>query len=399
MRKNQFEKLGWFEEILHDFFVRAGREHLPWRKRGITAYEVWVSEIMLQQTQVSRVIGYYERFLGRFPTVRDLAKASWEDFLPYYTGLGYYARGRNMLKAAHVVVEEYAGTFPKDVKELKTLPGVGPYTAAAIASFAYRKNTIAWDTNLRRVVGRFFFGSKRADIPFAEFEENFRLPAKELNGALMDFGSAICAGRPKCGACPLSTRCKYFRYHGKDEMLARDDALVRQSEGGHSLAGGRNAKGILEMETGSNLSPRRLGTPFMKGRNETGTKKTKIGENSHFAIRKSDRRQWKDAQVMLTLHEGHRKYYSSKKRGYAPFVVPSSHNTRAGIKDWFRDRYGLELSVRPPHEKIVLNGKPTFLVNAQILLGEPGFAVFDKYLSQISCRAVNPKISRENHKK
>ena len=256
MNKRRLEKLGWFEEVLHDFFIRAGREHLPWRKSRITAYEVWVSEIMLQQTQVSRVIGYYDRFLGRFPTVRELAKASWEDFLPYYAGLGYYARGRNMLKAAKAIVDEYGGKFPKDVKELQKLPGVGPYTAAAIMSFAYGENAIAWDTNLRRVVGRFFFGSKRADIPFASFEETFRLSAKELNGALMDFGSAICVARPKCGACPLRVRCQYFREKGMNELTIYNSQLTT--------------------ETRTNPSPRRLGTPFSKGRYRLQYKRRKI---------------------------------------------------------------------------------------------------------------------------
>ena len=338
MRKNQFEKLGWFEKILHDFFIHAGREHLPWRKPRITAYEVWVSEIMLQQTQVSRVIGYYERFLGRFPTVRDLAKASWEDFLPYYAGLGYYARGKNMLKAAKAVVETFDGSFPNDVEKLETLPGVGPYTAAAIASFAYGKNTIAWDTNLRRVVGRFFFGSKKADIPFIEFEEAFQLPAKELNGALMDFGSAICTARPKCGACPLREKCLYFREKGKNELTTYNS---------------------------------RLTTIESKVKGQKSKVKPSAGEqNSTLSF--------KDARVLLTLHEGHRKYYSSKKRGYSPFIVPSSHNTRAGIKDWFRDRYGLELSVRPPHDKNIVDGKPTLSVHAQILLGKPDFLIFKK---------------------
>lgn len=330
MNKRELEKLGFFEERLHDFFCRAGREHLPWRKPRITAYEVWVSEIMLQQTQVSRVIGYYERFLNRFPTVESLAQATWEEFLPYYAGLGYYARGRNMLKAASVIVGEYGGRFPKNTEKLETLSGVGPYTAAAIASFAYGKNTIAWDTNLRRVIGRFFFGSKRADIPFSDFEAACSLSAKELNAALMDFGSAICTARPKCGACSLREKCRYFR-----------------------------EKGVQELR--------------MQNQESSGTRM----KGSIFVIHDS-KFHFKDAQVMLFLHEGHRKYYSSKKSGYAPFIVPSSHNTRAGIKDWFRDRYGLELAVRPSHGKIVIDGKPTLLVNAQILLGTPAFPEYDR---------------------
>lgn len=349
MRQHRLEKLKFFEERLHDFFVRAGREHLPWRKARITAYEVWVSEIMLQQTQVSRVIAYYERFLDRFPTIETLAAATWEEFLPYYVGLGYYARGRNMLKAASTIVGEYGGKFPKEVGKLESLPGVGPYTAAAIASFAYGKKAIAWDTNLRRVIGRFFFGSKRADIPFAEFEDGFRVPAKELNGALMDFGSAICVARPKCGACPIRDRCEYFKTGGKIE---RSDLIK-------SVSASRK-------------------TQSSKSNNQTKSK-FKI-QDSKFAF--------KDAQVMLFLHEGHRTYYSSRKKGYAPFIIPASHNTRAGIKDWFRDRYGLELAVRPPHRKMNLNGKPTVLVNAQILLGTPTFPVGDVKAYRIFVRTL-----------
>ena len=306
----------FFEEALRRFFRYAKRSHLPWRRKGIGAYEIWVSEIMLQQTQVSRVISYYERFLFRFPTVESLAQSSWEEFLPYYQGLGYYARGRNMLRAAQMIVSEHGGRFPSDVAELERLPGVGPYTAAAIASFAYGKDAIAWDTNLRRVVGRFFFGSRQADIPKEELGGRFSLKAKVLNAAMMDFGSAICTARPKCGACPLSSRCAYFSEDGKQEIKSR------------------------KQKTGSGW------------------------EN------------WKDAQVFVTLHENHKKYYSPYKTKFAPFVVPASHNTRAGIKDWFRLKYGLELSVRPPHKKELVNGDPTLLVNAQILSGEPTFPVF-----------------------
>ncbi|NTW75916.1 MAG: hypothetical protein HGB34_03375 [Candidatus Moranbacteria bacterium] len=247
-----------------------------------------------------------------------------------------------MLKAASVVVGEYGGKFPKDTDKLVSLPGVGPYTAAAIASFAYGKNTVAWDTNLRRVVGRFFFGSKRADIPFTEFEGAFQMPAKDLNGALMDFGSAICVGRPKCGACPLRDRCRYFRENEKRELTTDNSQLT-------------TIESNVERRTSN------------------------VQTDSKFKIQNSklDPKIWRDAQVMLFLHEGHRKYYSSRKKGYAPFVVPASHNTRAGIKDWFRNRYGLELAVRPPHRKMNLNGKPTLLVNAQILLGTPALPTSD----------------------
>ncbi len=308
------EKIALFEKRLADFFRKAGRAELPWRKKGISAYEVWVSEIMLQQTQVSRVIQYYNRFLERFPTVESLAEASWEEFLPYYAGLGYYARGRNMLLAAKTVVAEYAGSFPRDPEKLERIPGIGPYTAAAIMSFAHGDRHLAWDTNLRRVVGRFFFGTKRALIDTAYFEERFLLPRKALNAALMDFGSALCAARPKCAACPLRSSCVYYRESGKHEVKP--------------------------------------------------------------AVKKSPKGDWGNAEAVVILHNKHRIYYSSRRTKYVPFVLPAGYNTRAGIKSYFEKQFGLTLSVRPPHDKRIEKGKPYIFVNAQILLGEPKFRTY-----------------------
>lgn len=342
------EKIEFFEKILADFHRKAGREYLPWRKKGAPAYEIWVSEIMLQQTQVSRVIPYYEKFLKRFPTVESLAEITWKEFLPHYRGLGYYVRGRNMLKAAKKVVEKYHGKFPRDVKTLQKLHGVGPYTAAAIASFAYGRDTIAWDTNLRRVVGRFFYGTRhllsvshpeqnkgirdkryKRDSSYSlrmtrTVERLFTLPAKTLNAAVMDFGSAMCTARPKCGTCPLSEKCTYFAEDGKSES-------------------------------------RITGYELRKKKKE---RKESID--------------WKNSQVFLILHENHRKYYSPFKTKFSPFIIPASHNTRAGIKVWFYKKYNLELSVRPPHKKKIVEGKPTIFVNAQILSGKPPFRSFEK---------------------
>lgn len=348
------EKTRFFENVLLDFFRKAGRAHLPWRREGISAYEVWVSEIMLQQTQVSRVISYYEKFLARFPNVETLAAASWEEFLPYYAGLGYYARGRNMLRAAKMVVEDFGGVFPRDVRELEALPGIGSYTASAIASFAYGENAIAWDTNVRRVIGRYFVGTKNFQFSISNFQSNstlqssiskqkgrsnegetleiedwkleiekkFSLHAKTLNAALMDFGSAMCTGRPKCGACPLSGRCVYFREKGKRELGIKKKELDKEKE---------------------------------------TRKKT-----------------WRETRVEVTLHENHQRYFSSVHNSYKPFLLPASHNTRAGIKSWFRERYGLDVSVRPPHEKIMRNGRAMILVNVQILAGTHSFESFPK---------------------
>lgn len=325
------EKIQFFEHYLVDFFQKAGRVELSWRKPGITAYEVWVSEIMLQQTQVSRVIGYYQKFLKRFPTVEVLAKATWEEFLPYYQGLGYYARGRNMLLTAQRVVAEFGGEFPRDRMLLETLPGVGPYTASAIMSFAYGGGHLAWDTNLKRVIGRFFLGGKQLITDEALWEKRFMTPKKELNAALMDFGSALCVARPKCGACPLSSRCIFFKEKGLQEsrILARP-------------TGGKNQES----------------RKWKKRKGESGV------------------HDWARTRVMVFLHENHKKYFSSLKNRFQPFILPSGYTTRADIKEYFLNKYGLTLAVRSPHKKEQTKGQLWLWVNAQVLLGRPKFQVF-----------------------
>lgn len=311
----QRQKVQFFEEILADYYRKSGRTELPWRRKNISAYEVWVSEIMLQQTQVSRVIEYYTRFLKKYPTVQSLAQSHWEEFLPYYQGLGYYARGRNMIKTAQKVVQEHEGVFPQNREQLIALPGIGEYTAAAILSFGYGKNETAWDTNLKRVVGRFFYGSKKASIELEVFEQSFTMPRKKLNAALMDFGSSICTARPKCANCPLQKKCVYFQSDGKNEVT-----------------------GGVEKRTFPTQS----------------------------------------AAVLLFLHENHKFYYSSHKKIFLPFALSSPYNSRAQIKAFFLERFGLQLSVRPPHKYMYVEGVPTLLVNAQILAGKPSFAIFPK---------------------
>lgn len=311
------DQMSFFQQVLLDFLKKSGRHELPWRKKNMTAYEVWVSEIMLQQTQVSRVIGYYTRFLKRFPTVQKLSAASWEEFLPYYEGLGYYARGRHMLRTAQVVSREWSGKFPKSVVDLEKLPGIGPYTARAIASFASGAPYLAWDTNLKRVMGRFFFGHKEGvgERAMELFDEKLGKDARKLNAALMDFGSALCTARPKCANCPLGEHCRYLREGGKQEL--------RQSQ--------RGAKPAEKAE-----------------------------------------------RVIIFLHERHRQYFSQSEKFYQPFWLPKGYLTRAAIKDYFAKQYGLTLAVRPPHKQVLFQRQPILLIHAQILLGHHSFSTFPK---------------------
>ncbi len=196
-------------------WYRLHARTLPWRGHP-DPYAVWVSEIMLQQTRVETVIPYFEKWMARFPTVRALAAASERDVLNAWEGLGYYGRARNLRKAAQKVVDEFGGGLPRSVNELRKLPGVGRYTAGAIASIAFGLDEPALDGNLRRVYSRLF----NVDVP-ADSSEGERilwsLAAKHLpkgqagdyNQALMDLGAAVCLPKnPRCLLCPVREFCR-----------------------------------------------------------------------------------------------------------------------------------------------------------------------------------------------
>ena len=194
-----------FSEKVIAWQRRHGRHGLPWQGTR-DPYRVWLSEVMLQQTQVAAVIPYYERFLARYPSIQALAAAQEDDVLRLWSGLGYYARGRNLLSAARAVAA--SGRFPDDLEGLSALPGVGRSTAAAIAVFAFGRRAAILDGNVKRVLSR-AFGVEDAEKlwPLAER----LLPKKDLEPytqALMDLGSLVCTrGAPKCEACPVAAQC------------------------------------------------------------------------------------------------------------------------------------------------------------------------------------------------
>ena len=203
------------------------RQHgrtLPWR--GDTdPYAVWVSEIMLQQTRVESVIPYFEIWMRLFPTITDLAKASEQDVLSVWEGLGYYSRARNLHKAAKIIHEQYAGKLPRDLNALRKLPGIGRYTVGAIASIAFGMDEPTLDGNLRRVFTRLFDVSEPADAPAGEkllwglaAEHLPKGQAGDYNQALMDLGATICLPKnPRCLICPLMEICK-SRANGTQEQ-------------------------------------------------------------------------------------------------------------------------------------------------------------------------------------
>lgn len=209
--------LAWFD--LH------GRKHLPWQQ-NISAYSVWISEIMLQQTQVTTVIPYFERFMRSFPTVNDLANAPQEDVLHHWTGLGYYARARNLHKAAQQIAEHHNGVFPTDFEEVLALPGIGRSTAGAILAIAEHQNHPILDGNVKRVLARFFAvegwpGSKKVEDELWHFAGELT-PSERIadyTQVMMDLGATICTrSKPKCEVCPLQSRCLAFASGRQSEL-------------------------------------------------------------------------------------------------------------------------------------------------------------------------------------
>lgn len=192
---------------------------LPWRVRRPDPYRVWLSEIMLQQTQVETVLPYYHRFLKNFPTLRKLAQAPLDEVLKFWSGLGYYSRARNLHQAAQVIFEKHSGVFPRTKREWMELPGIGEYTAGAIVSIAFGECHPVVDGNVIRVLTRVF--TLKGDPKKAPLKEKLwelaesLVPQKrpgDFNQALMELGALVCSPKePKCGACPLKKNCKARR--------------------------------------------------------------------------------------------------------------------------------------------------------------------------------------------
>jgi A/G-specific adenine glycosylase len=199
---------------LIEWHARRGRHDLPWQKER-TPYRVWISEIMLQQTQVATVIPYYERFIARFPDVATLAAAPIDDVLHLWTGLGYYARARNLHRAAVRIRDELAGEFPRSTEELEKLPGIGRSTAGAILALSYGEPCAILDGNVQRVLARFFAvpgtAAERATIERLWLLAERCTPQEDVaiyTQAIMDLGATVCVRRkPLCAFCPLSEWC------------------------------------------------------------------------------------------------------------------------------------------------------------------------------------------------
>ncbi|KPK00125.1 MAG: A/G-specific adenine glycosylase [Desulfobacterales bacterium SG8_35] len=208
MKKLQHQILAWFQ--LH------ARE-LPWRKT-YDPYHVWISEIMLQQTQMDRAVDYFNRWMSRFPDIASIAGASEEEVLKLWEGLGYYSRARNIVRSANILLSEYKGRLPADHDLLLKLPGIGKYTAGAIMSIAFNKEYPLVDANIERVFSRLFNLAEpvkdKKTHAFIWLKAKELLPggkAREFNQALMELGALVCIARnPRCKICPIRTHCQAY---------------------------------------------------------------------------------------------------------------------------------------------------------------------------------------------
>lgn len=257
LKKNSFN----FSAALLNWYAKHGRKDLPWHEPR-TAYRVWVSEIMLQQTQVKTVIPYYELFMQRFPNAESLAKAELDDVLHLWTGLGYYARARNLHKSAKIIVNEYKGEFPRDHEQLNALPGIGRSTASAILAQAYGDRHAILDGNVKRVLSRYYAvegwpGKKDVENQLWEYAEQNtpNIHLADYTQAIMDLGATLCIrSKPVCEQCPLQESCvanatnTQAKYPGKKPKKAlpthSTNFVILQDEVGNLLLEQRPPAGI-----------------------------------------------------------------------------------------------------------------------------------------------------------
>jgi A/G-specific adenine glycosylase len=224
----------YFHKNLIDWYIEVQRV-LPWRE-SFEPYTVWLSEIMLQQTQVVTVVEYFNRFIKAYPSVEALAQANEEEVFKLWEGLGYYSRARNLIRCAKIVVEQYDGIFPKTLKELLKLPGIGPYTAGAILSIAYNEAVPAVDGNVMRVISRY----RALDVNISDaksrivFENEVMTltggSPRDFNQGLMELGATVCTPKqPQCAQCPVNQQCKAFESGTVEQYPVKLKKVIKKS--------------------------------------------------------------------------------------------------------------------------------------------------------------------------
>ena len=251
----------WFQQQVLNWYQQKGRKNLPWQI-PIDPYRVWISEIMLQQTQVETVIPYFEKFLKQFPDIQTLSKAELDQVLHLWSGLGYYARARNLYKTANILVTQHQAQLPQALDELIQLPGIGRSTAGAILSLGFNHSAAILDGNVKRVLCRYFCiagwpGKTSVQKQLWQLVEKLTPynGARPFNQAMMDIGSLICKrSKPNCSECPLSKKCLSFNQScihiyptkkpGKEMLIKKKVFLLIQNEQHHFLLIKRPPSGI-----------------------------------------------------------------------------------------------------------------------------------------------------------
>lgn len=294
MPLNKQPDLANFASTLVNWQKQHGRHHLPWQGTR-DAYRIWLSEIMLQQTQVATVIGYYERFLGRFPNVQALAQAEQEEVMPYWAGLGYYARARNLHRCAQELVLHWDGRFPECPEQIATLPGIGRSTAAAIAAFSYGTRSPIMDGNVKRVFTRYFgihgVTSLRAteQLLWKMAEEAVLAAPAKLDMAaytqsLMDLGSSLCTrGKPDCARCPLQPSCYAYAHNVQHDLPTPKPKKTSQERACKMLILQAQASVLLEQQVSPGIWGGLWSLPQF---NDTGTLEAacnNLGHSGHQA--------------------------------------------------------------------------------------------------------------------
>ena len=224
-----------FSKKIIDWQKQKGRNNLPWQMKS--AYEVWISEIMLQQTQVETVIPYYLKFIKKFPEIKKLANSSEDVVMSLWSGLGYYSRARNIHKTAKIILREFDGEFPRYFDDLIKLPGIGPSTAGAILSLAFNAPGIILDGNVKRVIARYKgirnpIDNSKTQIEIKSFAETF-LPKnsyRQYSQGIMDLGSILCRPKnPSCNLCPVNKNCLALK-DGLQEIIPRKNPSKPKKE-------------------------------------------------------------------------------------------------------------------------------------------------------------------------
>ncbi len=231
-----------FAQRILNWYQLHGRKTLPWQFNR-SPYRVWLSEIMLQQTQVATVIPYFERFTERFPSLADLAAAELDEVLHLWTGLGYYARGRNLHRCAQVICQQHQGQFPTDIETVMSLPGIGRSTAGAILSLSLNQPHAILDGNVKRVLARHqaiegWYGTKAVEDQLWQvaIEHTPKQQTQPYNQAMMDMGALICTRtRPKCEQCPVQQDCKALKQQRIAELPSKKPKKAKPIQQGWLL--------------------------------------------------------------------------------------------------------------------------------------------------------------------